>query len=272
MVKVNLAETERSRQIDKPGTSRGCTDIICLLLFVIFIGVQVALSVIVYLNGGDPNNLLKPRDSDGRMCDEPTPNLFFFDLVSCLNINAFVTGCPSRTVCVKQCPPVNYFYLLDSHRSELLGNYCDQRRLLQRFNGTLPPTPLSVQSYMNLVDDKICPMYTFSSAAVFGRCMPSFMNALGEAAKNLVATDSATNESLIIRDQNQTITDQLIVNSAKYITDLLNLKTTAQFVLEDFVNAAVIIAVLLAIAAVASFIYIIIMRWILGKSMHSYFA
>lgn len=34
--------------------------------------------------------------------------------------------------------------------------------------------------------------------------------------------------------------------------------------MEDFVNAAVLIVILLIIAAVASFIYIIILRWILG--------
>jgi hypothetical protein len=39
----------------------------------------------------------------------------------------------------------------------------------------------------------------------------------------------------------------------------------AQFVLEDFVNAAVLIAVLLLIATVVSFLYIIVLRWVLGN-------
>ena len=50
-----------SKNFDKSFTSplekHGCTDIICTLIFILFIGVFVALSVFAFING-EPSNLL----------------------------------------------------------------------------------------------------------------------------------------------------------------------------------------------------------------------
>jgi len=58
---VNIEMKRPSKDFEKSFTSplekHGCTDIICTLIFILFIGVFVALSVFAFING-EPSNLL----------------------------------------------------------------------------------------------------------------------------------------------------------------------------------------------------------------------
>ena len=92
-----------------------CTDVICLLLFIIFGLVQIALSLVVFLRGGDPRDLLLPHDSSSNTCKGSTPNLFYFNLASCVSVGALAGTCPSPTICVNECPNQNLYYLIESH-------------------------------------------------------------------------------------------------------------------------------------------------------------
>lgn len=52
---------------------------------------------------GDPQRLLHPTDSNGKICgvDETVkdrPNLFYFDLTRCADPSIFITGCPTPQV------------------------------------------------------------------------------------------------------------------------------------------------------------------------------
>ena len=66
--KKNSAKDEESHEMKRPSKNfekgftsplnkHGCTDIICTLILLVFIGVFIALSVFAFLNG-DPSNLL----------------------------------------------------------------------------------------------------------------------------------------------------------------------------------------------------------------------
>mmetsp|Transcript_4354 Transcript_4354/g.7346 ORF Transcript_4354/g.7346 Transcript_4354/m.7346 type:complete len:135 (+) Transcript_4354:103-507(+) len=90
-------------------TDRHCTDVICCLLFSVFIVAMVGLSVYAFQTG-DPVKLFTPYDSDGNQCGfnngtndlTEYPYKFFPSL-----FNAAVSGDTKylyEAVCVKKCP------------------------------------------------------------------------------------------------------------------------------------------------------------------------
>lgn len=251
--------------VDILAKRRNCTDIICLLLFIIFILVQVGVSIFAYVNG-DPRQLVLPHDSNGRLCTSPKANLFFFNLLQCININALLTGCPTPQICVADCPSSNLYYLIPDHRTLLLQNYCKSDDLIAIYGSLPSSSQVSISNYSNLIAKNICPSYVLSSKPLFQRCLPSIISDAVNTVVNITAYDSVTNTNTTIYDNQtgQPVTNQLISKAIDYLSKLLNIKTVAQFVLEDFYHSAVLIIVLLLIAAVVSFIYIVITRWIVG--------
>ena len=85
-----------------PIKNRGCTDILCLLLFIAFL---VGWGVVGYygFKNGNPIKLIYPSDSSGRICGssagfEDRPNLLFYDLTKCLKPGSLALGCPTKQV------------------------------------------------------------------------------------------------------------------------------------------------------------------------------
>ena len=200
-----------------------CTDVICLLLFLVFILAQIALSILIYVFGSNPKNILYPHDSLGNLCSDSTPYLLYFNLADCLNINTVLGVCTTTTVCVSQCPNENLFYLFSSHRNILLKNYCINDYLSAYFNGSIP-TSVSEATFNDLINRNICPSYVLTSQQIFRRCFPSFLQQAETAAQALLATDQITNITKAITDQNQPITTSLIRNAATSVVNLINLK------------------------------------------------
>ena len=199
-----------------------CTDVICLVIFIIFLIAQIALSILIYSFGSDPKNILLPRDSNGNLCTGSTPYLFYFNLAECLNINTILNQCTTTTVCVSQCPKENLFYLIPSHRINIVQNYCNKAYLSLYFNGTVP-SQMDQSTFLNLVNQKICPVYTLQSDPLFMRCFPSFLKQAENTVQNLVAIDPSNNQTFQIDDLKQPITPSLITNSAKSLNNLINL-------------------------------------------------
>ena len=201
-----------------------CTDILCLLLFLIFLGIQVALSAIIYINGGDPRNLIYPHDSNGNLCTGSSPNLFYFNLVECIGVSALVTGCSSPTKCIASCPTDNYYYEIDSHRDILYSNYCIQSSLLAYYNNQVPTSTPNAATYFNLAKAQICPLYTITSQSFYGRCLPNILVSAINAAQAFVVNDNSTNTNYTVSDLNQQLNYNLLAEGAKYISSWLNIK------------------------------------------------
>ena len=201
-----------------------CTDIIFLILFLVFGLVQFVLSMIIFINGGDPRNILLPHDSNGNMCQGAKPNLFYFNLAACLSVSALVTSCATPSICVASCPTKNLFYLIDSQRSTLYNSYCTT----DNSNADLIP---SASSFTNLVRNQSCPGYALSSQAFYYRCIPSFIFSLANGftgnASSLTANDSELGTSYKISDitSGTEITDKIIYQASQYITSLLNIQS-----------------------------------------------
>ena len=119
-----------------------CTDIICLILFIIFCLAQLVLSILIYIQPGDPRNLLYPHDSDGNLCSGSTSNLFYFNIVECISASALVTGCTSATTCVSSCPTSIYYYQIQSHRNYMVANLCSYPKVSAYYSGNVPANVL----------------------------------------------------------------------------------------------------------------------------------
>ncbi|CAD8110212.1 unnamed protein product [Paramecium sonneborni] len=86
------------RLIAGPLAERGCTDILCLLLFIVGIAILAFISQEAYLKG-EPERLLAMYDPDGVACGFDK-NLDYSYLYFAIPFGDYF----NRTVCVKECP------------------------------------------------------------------------------------------------------------------------------------------------------------------------
>ena len=94
----------------------GCTDVLCLIIFLIFCVVEIIVLCIGF-TFGNPWLLIAPSDSNGRICGyteevKNKPHLAFYDLISCAQLGYAIlwTGCPTKQVCVEECPAEYWIY------------------------------------------------------------------------------------------------------------------------------------------------------------------
>uniref|UniRef100_A0A672I149 Choline transporter-like protein n=1 Tax=Salarias fasciatus TaxID=181472 RepID=A0A672I149_SALFA len=90
-----------------PIKKRGCTDIICCILFIIVILGYLAVGAVAWLYG-DPRHVLYPKNSTGWFCgigaNKDRPYLFYFDILKCAtSVNVIATAlngiqCPTTQV------------------------------------------------------------------------------------------------------------------------------------------------------------------------------
>ena len=82
-----------------PVRERGCTDILCALIFFAFVGAMVTLGIFGYRNG-DPAMILYPYDSSGNQCGRPDTDGSLYHYVYFVNPDEDV----KYKVCMKTCP------------------------------------------------------------------------------------------------------------------------------------------------------------------------
>ncbi|CAH1236389.1 unnamed protein product [Diabrotica balteata] len=97
-----------------PLRKRSCTDILCLMIFMVFVAAWIGIGIYAVTNGS-PSTLLVPRDSLGRRCGKDTdvldkPYLLFHDITKCLDPSTPFTGCKTPEVCVSSCPSEFDYY------------------------------------------------------------------------------------------------------------------------------------------------------------------
>ncbi|RUS83397.1 hypothetical protein EGW08_008818 [Elysia chlorotica] len=222
-----------------PRLKRSCTDVICCLIFIIFIAGLVVVAYFAFLYG-DPELLIYPEDSDGNLCGlgsyKDKKYLFFFDLVKCgrMGPGVFVNGCPTPQVCVEECPTENYVYLqnvADQDKSNLICKYSVDTSKVR------PPLE-------ELVADEDCaPFYLKSKASESLILLLSLQNikfqSRGSMYNNAVAYTSVYEQFLTAKEYGEKI-------------------------VADVVASWWMILVGLGVAMVISMIWITLMRWIAG--------
>ncbi|UJR34024.1 hypothetical protein I4U23_021438 [Adineta vaga] len=235
---------------------RSCTDIPCCLIFLIFIGGFVILSIFAFQEG-DPKQLLHPTDSQGNLCGsgnlQDRPYVYFFDWTKCIKSVNFAANmlkgrpfvCPTTQICVQQCPNESTYFGLSNYQANRVCTY---------------DVTATQNDNDQLVENGKCAHYILASKPLFGRCIPETLQSLANDFFQVVDNNNVTKN---ITDSNgQPLTRTEIGKGVKYLVDLLNLKQLSAFLVEDFTTSWKYILIALAFAAVLSFVWILLMRWL----------
>ncbi|CAN9492997.1 unnamed protein product [Ophioblennius macclurei] len=238
-----------------PVHNRGCTDIICCILFMAVILAYIAVGGVAWVYG-DPRHVLYAKNSTGWFCgigeNHDRPHLFYFDLLKCAtSVNLMASAlnglqCPTTQVCVKACPSEFGAALLlptASPASVFNQDLCVPSLDLQN-------TELTVSE---ILDKELCPLYYIPSSSVLGRCLPDFTKLSG------MPTNFSTVPGLpaSINDTIDTIRNGT--------GDLIKGVTTKDFgmrVFEDFATSWPWILICLVIAMAVSLVFLLLLRFI----------
>lgn len=241
-----------------PIKKRSCTDVICCLLFFIFILGLLAVGLYAYV-WGDPKLLLYPQDSDGNLCGLGDKigkeNLFFFDLIQCARMGpaVFVNGCPTTQVCVSQCPSDNFFSLSAAFSDN------DRGKLICKDGANQLDTSTDVDQ---LVKDGLCAPYYLQSTAVLKRCVPDVRQ-----LANLVKAGTGLLEiggEVITDASGGNVTKNATEGANTVINQFLQAKEYAEKIVDDIVKSWYLILACLLGTMLLSLLWILLMRWIAG--------
>ncbi|XP_071356487.1 choline transporter-like protein 4 [Trachinotus anak] len=240
-----------------PIRKRGCTDIICCILFMAVILGYIVVGILAWLYG-DPRHVLYPRNSTGWFCgigpNKDKPNVLYFDILKCAtSINIMATAlnglqCPTTQVCVEKCPSTFWAVGLLSYNLSP-ANVFDQSLCVPSTD--LASTELTVKE---IVDKELCPFFHVPTTSVLGRCLPD-ITLLGTIPSNF----SVTNIPGLPPTVNNTI--DLIKNGTGDIVNGFNARDIGIRIFEDFASSWPWILLGLLIAMVVSLLFLLLLRF-----------
>ncbi|XP_031441993.1 choline transporter-like protein 4 [Clupea harengus] len=250
----NGEPAQHDPEFNGPIHNRGCTDIICCVLFMVVIAGYAVVGILAWLYG-DPRHVLYPRNSTGMFCgigpNKGKPNVFYFDILKCAtatNIMAAALNglqCPTTQVCVKRCPQ-NFWAL--SPLAYLPGkqpkDFFQQELCLPSFD--LATTVLSVSE---IKDRELCPFFYSPTTPVLGRCLPSF-GAFNNIPTNFSIPGMTVNDTVNIIKQG---TGDLVSG--------ISAREVGVRIFEDFASSWQWIVLGLVIAMLVSLMFVLLLRF-----------
>ncbi|XP_077404705.1 choline transporter-like protein 4 [Vanacampus margaritifer] len=239
-----------------PIRKRGCTDIICCVLFITVILGYIAVGILAWLYG-DPRQVLYPRNSTGSFCGTGPninrPALLYFDIVKCatgFNVMAAALNglqCPTTQVCVEKCP--GEFYAVGPLDYALKpAKVFNQSYCVPTLN--LSNTPLTVK---DIVQKDLCPFYTIPTTSVVRRCLPDVQAPVD------MPPDFSNVEGL---PPSVSDTANLLNNGTGNILNGFGLRDISVRIFEDFASSWPWILAGLAIAMVLSMCFLLLLRFL----------
>nr|XP_019957994.1 PREDICTED: choline transporter-like protein 4 isoform X2 [Paralichthys olivaceus] len=240
-----------------PIQKRGCTDIVCCILFMAVILGYIAVGVLAWLYG-DPRHVLYPRNSTGWFCgigpNKDKPNAFYFNILKCAtSVNVMATAlngfqCPTTQVCVAKCPSTFWAVAIPSYipgvspASVFNESFCVPSL-------DLATTDLSVNE---IVEKELCPYFHMPTTSVLGRCMPDITELANIPAdfSNIPGLPSSVNYTV-----------DLIMNGTGDIVNGFNARDIGVRIFEDFASSWPWILLGLVIAMVVSLLFLLLLRF-----------
>ncbi|XP_049891179.1 choline transporter-like protein 4 [Epinephelus moara] len=238
-----------------PMKKRGCTDIICCILFMAVILGYIAVGILAWLFG-DPRHVLYPRNSTGWFCgigpNEGRPNLLYMDILKCVtSINVMATAlnglqCPTTQVCVENCPTEFW----------AVGVQAYFQKPAEVFNQSLCVPSLDLAktdlSVKDIVDKELCPFFSAPTTSVLGRCLP-----------DILKLDKIPSEFANIPGLPSSVSDTvgLIKNGTGDIVNGFNAREIGTRIFEDFASSWPWILLGLLIAMVVSLLFLLLLRF-----------
>uniref|UniRef100_A0A8D2D9C4 Choline transporter-like protein n=1 Tax=Sciurus vulgaris TaxID=55149 RepID=A0A8D2D9C4_SCIVU len=231
-----------------PIKNRGCTDVICCVIFLLFILGYIVVGIVAWVYG-DPRQVLYPRNSTGAYCgmgeNKDKPYVLYFNVFSCIVASNIITvaqnglQCPTPQVCVSSCPK-DPWAVQSSEFSLTVGEvfYKENR------NFCLPGVPWNMTVRQSL-QQEFCPSFLLPSTPALGRCFPL----------------SNTNFTL---PEFPWISNTTIAQGISGILDSLNARDITVKIFEDFAQSWYWILVALGVALVLSLLFILLLRLVAG--------
>ncbi|XP_054996377.1 choline transporter-like protein 5 isoform X2 [Sorex araneus] len=240
-----------------PVVDRCCTDILCCLIFILFILGYILLGLFAWEHG-DPRRVAYPTDSNGHFCGlKGTPNenksiLFYFNLFSCTHPAVLINlRCPTTQICVSKCPNKFFTYTEIQYKYPKDKEYWTYYKQFCKSNISEPSKTLS----QILVDDD-CPTAIFPSKPFLQRCFPDFSNENG--------TLTIGNHTKI-QDGNGTSRNALeLRTAANHVNKILEARAIAVKVFEDYAITWHWILIGFTVAMILSWFFVVLLRFIAG--------
>uniref|UniRef100_A0A8D0TMG3 Choline transporter-like protein n=1 Tax=Sus scrofa TaxID=9823 RepID=A0A8D0TMG3_PIG len=229
-----------------PIRNRSCTDIICCVLFFVFILGYIAVGLVAWVYG-DPQQVLYPRNSSGAYCgigeNKDKPYLLYFNIFSCIlttNIIAVAQNgldCPTPQVCVSSCPAVSWT-VATNQLSQTVGQvfYAANRSFC------LPGVPGDMPVHQSL-SQELCPSFLLPSSPALGRCFPWPNSTVPEVPE---------------------ISNTSISQGISGLLDSLNARDISVKIFEDFAQSWYWILAALGVALVLSLLFVLLLRLVAG--------
>ncbi|XP_062047544.1 choline transporter-like protein 5 isoform X5 [Lepus europaeus] len=239
-----------------PIADRNCTDVLCCLVFLLFIFGYILLGLVAWVHG-DPRRVAYPTDSQGHFCGQKgTPNenktiLFYFNLFSCTSPSVMINlQCPTTQICVSKCPEKFLTYV------EMQILYKRDKSYWEYYSQFCKPTAKPVKTLPEILLDNDCPTAIFPGKPFLQRCFPDF------STKN--GTLTVGSRTLFEDGNGKTRNVIELREAANGINKILDARSVGLKVFEDYATTWHWILIGLTIAMVLSWMFLILMRFIAG--------
>ncbi|CAB1324652.1 unnamed protein product, partial [Coregonus sp. 'balchen'] len=240
-----------------PIHNRGCTDVVCCVIFVIVILGYIALGTVAWIHG-DPRKVVYPTDSHGQFCGQQgTPNankaiLFYFNILQCANPAVLINlQCPTTQLCVSKCPDRFATYLDMQYNYRYNKSYWEYYRQFCK-----PGFDNPRKSVAQVLRDEDCPSMIVPSRPFLQRCFPDFITRNGTLT---VANKTVFKDGL---GKTRSVID--LRDAANGITSLLDAKEVGMKIFEDYASSWYWILIGLVITMVVSLAFILLLRFTAG--------
>ncbi|KAK1798978.1 hypothetical protein P4O66_007248, partial [Electrophorus voltai] len=234
-----------------PIHNRGCTDILCCLIFFLALLGYFAVGILAWTQG-DPRKLIYPTDSTGQFCGqigtplEKKPFLFYFNIMKCASPLVLLEfQCPTTQICVESCP--NQFLTLvkaklSTEATRYYFQFCKEGANLN----------LSVPE---ILKNRMCPAMVIPSKPFTRRCLPAL-----ETKGGVVVIGNKT--TFVYGDINLNATD--LLEASKNSNLVVEARQVAMKIFEDYTESWPWILLGLVIAMLVSLLFIILLRLLAG--------
>ncbi|XP_015679604.1 choline transporter-like protein 4 [Protobothrops mucrosquamatus] len=236
-----------------PIQNRSCTDIICCVIFGVFLAGYMVIGLLAWLYG-DPRQVIYPRNSTGSYCgiggNRGKPYLLYFNLMKCvvetnpLAIAMKGLQCPTPQICVANCSR-EFWPVSPTAFHKKPSDVWNQTMCQPSID--LETTTLTVSQILN---QQLCPQFTIPTEPVLNRCLPFFN--ISEIGSFNVGT-MTVNETM----KNITVGTEQLLNS-------LNVKDIGVKIFEDFTRTWFWILIGLLLAMILSLLFLLLLRYIAG--------
>uniref|UniRef100_A0A8C4H1X7 Choline transporter-like protein n=1 Tax=Dicentrarchus labrax TaxID=13489 RepID=A0A8C4H1X7_DICLA len=237
-----------------PIHNRGCTDILCCILFILALFGYFAVGILAW-SQGDPRKVIYPTDSRGQFCGqagtplEKKPLLFYFNILKCASPLVLLEfQCPTTQLCVESCPDRHLTLVkakLNSKDHEYYKQYCKEGVDFAKLS-----TP-------EILRDSLCPAMLMPSKPFTRRCLP----ALGTMKGGVVVVG---NETTFDGGEGTAVNATDVLEASKKSNVVVEARQVAMRIFEDYTQSWHWILLGLVIAMVVSLIFIVLLRFLAG--------